>query len=196
MQGAKRKMTITFFDEVNRCVNRLANEKKTLDKIIRVLRISVFDKKQVFICGNGGSANTASHMAADLFKICEIDAICLNDNIALTTALINDDGWENVYVKQLERKFHAGDILIVFSVHGGSGSDVAGLWSQNLNKAVEYVKTHKGFTIGFSGFDGGWMKDNCNICLVVPADSTPIVESMHVLIHHYVAFELNVGDRK
>jgi len=112
------------------------------------------------------------------------------------TALINDEGWNELYIQQLERLFNPGDILIAISVHGGAGEDKAGAWSQNLNKAIAYVKGRKGGTIGFSGFDGGQMKYACNVCIVVPADSTPIVESFHVLLHHFITFALQEGNRK
>jgi len=174
--------------------NKLVDQEKEIEKIVHILKLAKIDGKQVFFCGNGGSAGTASHMMADMFKIGKLKAICLNDNVPLLTALINDDGWGMVYVKQLERLFNKGDILVAISVHGGVGEEKAGPWSQNLNEAIKYVMKHGGHTIGFSGFDGGWMKDNCDVCIVVPADSTPLVEATHVILHHYIAFEMQEGE--
>lgn len=183
-----------FFHQIIGSLNNFENKTTNIDKIVVLLKTAKVDGKQVFLCGNGGSAGTSTHMMADLFKIGKLKAICLNDNIPLLTALINDDGWGMVYVKQLERLFNKGDVLIAFSVHGGVGEDKAGAWSQNLNEAIKYVNSHGGVTIGFSGFDGGWMKDNCNVCVTVPAKSTPIVEALHVVLHHYIAFELQEGE--
>jgi len=116
--------------------------------------------------------------------------------MSLSTAIINDNGWEYLYTDQLKRLFNKGDILITISVHGGSGSYKAGLWSQNLMKAIKYVNDNEGFTIGFSGFDGGAMKKMCDFCIVIPAESTPLVEAFHVVLHHLIAFHLQQGDRK
>jgi D-sedoheptulose 7-phosphate isomerase len=185
-----------YLNDVKDVSERLKKQEKEIHKIIKILKTAREKGKQVFICGNGGSAGTTIHMTADFFKISELKTISLDDNVPLMTALINDDGWENLYIEQLKRLYATGDILIAISVHGGSGKDKAGLWSQNITKAIEYVKRHNGITIGFSGFDGGWMKDNCDVCIVVPAESTPIVESFHVVLHHYIAFELQKGNRK
>ncbi len=148
----------------------------------------------VFTCGNGGSASTATHLAADLFKCTVVDgqarlrAVSLVDNVPLVSALVNDDGWENVYVKQLETLFRPGDILLAISVHGGSGRDRAGLWSQNLLRAIQYAKERGGIAIGFSGFDGGAMKELADVCVVVPYNTTPHVEAFHVVLHHLITF--------
>jgi D-sedoheptulose 7-phosphate isomerase len=60
------------------------------------------------------------------------------------------------------------------------------LWSQNLLKAMKYVSDNGGKTVGFSGFDGGPMKEIADACVVVPADSTPQVESFHLALEHLV----------
>ena len=151
---------------------------------------------QVFFCGNGGSAGTATHFMCDLFKVTIVEgqkrfkALCLNDNIPLMTALINDEGWDNLYVEQLKNLYQKGDVLVCFSVHGGSGKDKAGAWSQNLLKAMDYVNKNGGKTIGFSGFDGGAMKDLATVSVVVPFDATPHVEAFHVVLQHLIAFRL------
>jgi D-sedoheptulose 7-phosphate isomerase len=123
-------------------------------------------------------------------------AISLVDNIPLNSALINDEGWSEVFVQQLERMFDKGDVVIALSVHGGAGQDKAGAWSQNLLKAIDYVNKNGGKSIGLSGFDGGAMKTLCTCCITVPANSTPIVESFHVVLHHLITWQLYEGDRK
>ena len=79
---------------------------------------------------------------------------------------------------------------IGISVHGGSGKDVGGQWSQNLLKGLQYIKDHGGKTIGLSGFDGGPMAALVDAPLVVRADSTPLVEGFHVVLHHLIIFRL------
>ena len=135
-------MIVDFLNQVKSCAETLKIQAKDIHTIVDILKEARIKGKQVFICGNGGSAGTATHMAADFFKIGEIKAISLDDNVPLITALTNDDGWGQVYVEQLKRLFNDGDILIAISVHGGSGVDKAGPWSKNLNKAISYVKKH------------------------------------------------------
>jgi D-sedoheptulose 7-phosphate isomerase len=166
--------------------------REDIDAVVELLFQAWQQDRRVFICGNGGSAGTATHFACDLAKTTIVDskkrfkAICLNDNIPLMSALVNDNGFDNLYVEQLQNLYQPGDVLICLSVHGGAGRDRAGKWSQNLLKAMQYVKDNGGKTVGFSGFDGGPMKDIADACVVVPADSTPQVESFHLALEHLV----------
>ena len=163
-----------------------------IDKAIELLFEVWKTGNQVFTCGNGGSASTATHFACDLSKTTIVEgkvrfnAYCLNDNIPLMSALINDDGFDNLFYEQLKSKFRKGDILICVSVHGGAGKDKVGLWSQNLLKAMRYAKDKGGKTIGLSGFDGGPMKEIADACIVVPINSTPQVESFHLVLEHLI----------
>jgi D-sedoheptulose 7-phosphate isomerase len=150
--------------------------------------------KTVYTMGNGGSASTASHLAADLAKFTiapgqpRLKAACLNDNAPLVSAWTNDSGFGSIFSEQLEPWLDAGDVLVCVSVHGGSGAGDAGPWSQNLVRAMDLAKTRRARVIGFSGFDGGALKERADLCLVVPADREPIgtalVESFHVALHH------------
>ncbi len=165
---------------------------ESVDKTVELLFNAWKNGNHVYTCGNGGSASTATHFACDLVKTTTVagkrglKAECLNDNVPLVLALINDDGFDNVFSEQLKTKAQEGDILICISVHGGSGSDKAGLWSQNLLRAMSYMQEIGGKSIGLSGFDGGAMKEIANISIIVPADSTPHVESFHLVIEHLI----------
>jgi D-sedoheptulose 7-phosphate isomerase len=146
--------------------------------------------KQVFVAGNGGSASTAAHFACDLAKFTAVEgkrrfrAICLNDNVPLVSALTNDLGWDSVYYEQLRNLMYRGDVLVVISVHGGSGADKAGVWSQNLLKAAKLVQQNGGKVVGLSGFDGGAIKQVADACIVAPVNSTPQVEGFHAVLTH------------
>ncbi len=163
-----------------------------VNRVIELLFKAWGNGSQVFICGNGGSASTASHFACDLSKTTIVHgkrrfkAYCLNDNMPLVSALINDEGFDNLFLEQLKANFEEEDILICISVHGGAGKDKAGLWSQNLLKAMKYAQQQGGKTVGLSGFDGGPMKEVADACIVVPIDSTPQVESFHVILEHLI----------
>jgi D-sedoheptulose 7-phosphate isomerase len=155
----------------------------------------------VFTMGCGGSASTATHFAADLAKTTMVDdkpgfkAIALVDNIPLVSAWTNDKGWGTIFDGQLRAWLTKNDVLVGFSVHGGSKrGDEAGPWSQNLVSAMKLAKERKARIIGFSGFDGGAMKEMADACLTIPTQSdifgTPLVEAMHVVLHHGIIFDL------
>ncbi len=163
-----------------------------VDSAVEVLLQAWKNGSRVFTCGNGGSASTATHFACDLAKTVAppgkrgLRAECLNDNIPLMLALVNDEGFDNLYSEQLMTRAQQGDVLVCISVHGGSGKDRAGAWSQNLLKAMAYVNEIGGRTIGLSGFDGGAMKDLADVSVLVPVDSTPQVESFHLVLEHLI----------
>ena len=171
-------------------------DKKKMSDAVDLLFDAWKQKKQVFLMGNGGSASNATHFAADLTKtimVCEergLRAFPLSDNIPLVSAIVNDLGWGELYTAQLKTLCLPGDIGIAFSVHGGSGSEKAGAWSQNLLKGVQFVKDRGGKTIGFSGFDGGPLAKLADIGIIIPADSTPVVEGLHAVVFHAITFGL------
>ncbi len=181
-----------YFEGVREILDRISREE--IDQVIEHLFEAWKRSSTIFLIGNGGSAGTASHFASDLNKCTAIPGrrrmkvVSLVDNIPLVSALTNDDGWENVYVEQLKNFFQSGDVVLAISVHGGSGRDKAGVWSQNLLKALQYAKDHGGTTLGLSGFDGGAIKQVADACIVVPYSTTPHVESFHVVLHHLVTF--------
>ena len=185
-----REYIETYFAEMKSIIDSISRE--DLEKIVEMLLEAWRDGNRVFIGGNGGSASTATHFACDLAKTASVEgkkrfkAIGLNDNIPLMSAIINDSGFDNLFSEQLLNQFQKGDILICLSVHGGAGKDKAGLWSQNLLKAMRLAKELGGKTIGFSGFDGGPMKEMADACIVVPFESTPHVESFHLALEHLI----------
>lgn len=169
-------------------------------KVIEILFDCYKRRGTVFTMGCGGSASTATHFAADLAKTTMIKgkprfkSMALVDNIPLVSAWTNDEGWGNVFSGQLEPWLTENDVLVGFSVHGGSGKGNAGAWSQNLVSGMALAKERKAKIIGFSGFDGGAMKEMADVAIVIPVKSelygTPVVEAMHVVAHHGIIFDL------
>lgn len=181
-----------FFAGLSEVIKNISRE--DINEVVEMLYGAWLDQSTVFLAGNGGSAGTASHFAADLNKCTIVEGMVrmrvfsLVDNVPLVSALTNDDGWDNIYVEQLRNFFRSGDVLICISVHGGSGHDKAGEWSQNLLKAIQYAKDKGGRSIGLAGFDGGAMKELADACIVVPYHTTPHVEAFHVVLHHLITF--------
>ena len=186
--------TKDYLAEVSKIASNL--DRGAIDRAIEILYEAWKNDNQIFVIGNGGSASTSTHFACDLNKWVSDDAdrkfraFALVDNIPLMSALTNDNGWGEVYVEQLRNFFRRGDVLVAISVHGGSGSDKAGPWSQNLLRAVKFVKDNGGKVVGLSGFDGGVLKSASDACVVVPAESTPHVEGMHAVLTHLISEQL------
>ncbi len=141
------------------------------------------NEKQVFTLGNGGSASTASHMAADIAKntigpnMRRFRVLSLNDNTAMLTALANDLGYENVFSEQLQNLIRPGDLLIAVS---GSGN------SPNVVKALRYAREQCAEVVGILGFDGGIAGQLADVAIIVPSDHYGIVEDVHLIINHIV----------
>lgn len=153
----------------------------------------------IFTMGCGGSASTASHFASDLAKTTIIPnknrfkAISLVDNISLVSAWTNDNGWRVIFAEQLDPWLTENDILVGFSVHGGSFEEEKS-WSENLTEAMKLAKERKAKIIGFSGFSGGAMRKLADVNLLVPVSKKPyataLIEGLHVLINHAIIFDL------
>ncbi len=184
----------TYLEDVKDIASQIDREE--INKAIKILFDAWKTDNHVYFIGCGGSAGTASHFAADLSKttMCKgkkrFKALSLVENPSLTTAWINDEGWENVFVGQIENFMKPGDVVVALSVHGGSGKGNALAWSQNLTKAMAYVKDHGGKAIGLAGFDGGAFKELADACVIVPKNSTPLVEGFHSDIQHMIIFRL------
>jgi len=146
------------------------------------------NQKTVFIAGNGGSAATASHMANDIgidvFKKSQIDkpirALALTDNAAVVTAIANDSGYENIFLNQLRILYQPGDVLVVISASGNSA---------NLLNAAEWIKLRGGRVIGLLGFDGGKLKDICDLVIhcKTPIGEYGPVEDIHLILDHLIS---------
>jgi len=145
-----------------------------------MLKIVTMNKKKIFICGNGGSSATASHMVNDFQKIGKLDACCLTDNTPLLTAWANDDKYENVFENQLKCLAREFDVLIVIS---GSGT------SPNIVKAVEWAKEKKMYVFGLVGTDGGKVKKLVKTCIHIPTDMLHF-EDISLVINHIIAKKL------
>lgn len=141
----------------------------------------------VYICGNGGSASTASHMACDLAKGCRspglvsIRAIALTDSMAQLTAWANDTDYTNCFSGQLEGMGRPGDLLVAIS---GSGN------SPNVLRAIEVARQIGMTTVGFAGFKGGKLKVEADYCMVTPGENIEQAEDAHMILEHIIATTL------
>ena len=137
---------------------------------------------KILLCGNGGSAADAQHIAAELTGRYKTErgalaGIALTTDTSALTAIGNDYGYEFVFSRQLEALGREGDMLIAISTSGNSG---------NVLKALELARKIGIKTIGLSGRTGGAMNELCELNLVVPSNDTPRIQEMHIMIGHII----------
>jgi D-sedoheptulose 7-phosphate isomerase len=139
----------------------------------------------IFFIGNGGSAATASHFANDLsIGTNEYDkpfrAFSLTDNVPILTAIGNDFGYDEIFVRQLRAIGKSGDLLIGISASGNS---------PNLLKAFEYARSIGITTVAITAFDGGKMKALASQGIHVPTDLKEYgpAEDAHLVLDHLVS---------
>ncbi|OGZ24015.1 MAG: phosphoheptose isomerase [Candidatus Nealsonbacteria bacterium RIFCSPLOWO2_01_FULL_43_32] len=138
--------------------------------------------RKLLLCGNGGSAADAQHIAAELvgrFKKERrgLPAIALTTDTSIMTAVANDYGYDVLFSRQIEALGGKDDILIAISTSGNS---------QNIIRAVEVAKFKGLKTIGFLGNDGGLLKNLVDIPLVVPSQESDRTQEIHILIGHII----------
>lgn len=138
--------------------------------------------KKMLLCGNGGSASDAQHIAAELSGRFYTDrpplyAEALHVNSSYMTAVANDYGYEETYSRMVEASGRKGDILIGISTSGNS---------PNIVKALKKAKDKEMLTIGFTGRSGGEMNAICDIIIKVPSDDTARIQEAHILIGHII----------
>jgi D-sedoheptulose 7-phosphate isomerase len=162
---------------------KISENKELLDKILGVsneIAQALGNGKKILICGNGGSAADAQHIAAELVgKFMKerraLPAIALNTNTSVITAIGNDYSYDDIFARQVEAFGTSGDILIGISTSGNS---------KNVLKAFEIAKNISIMTVALTGQSGGKMKEMVDICINVPSSLTPRIQEAHITIGH------------
>ena len=156
-----------------------------LSKISQVSQIiinALKNDKKVLLCGNGGSAADAQHIAAELsgrfyFYRDPLFAEALHVNTSYITAVANDYSYDEVYSRLVKAKGRAGDILIGISTSGNS---------KNIIKAIEVANEIGMISVGMTGETGGKMRDICKYLINVPSNDTPRIQEVHIMIGHII----------
>jgi len=159
------------------------SEERLSDGIVRAgeMLVSVFRSgDKVFLCGNGGSALAAQHVAAELVGRFRDDrlalpAIALATDAGVVTAVANDYGYEEVFARQVRALAQPGDLLLAFSTSGNS---------RNVIRAVEAARSGCVTTVGLTGSSGGRLADLADIALRVPSDSVSHIQEVHLALGH------------
>jgi len=175
-----------YFDYLKKTLDEI--DPASIDRLVAEFESARHEGNTLFIAGNGGSAATATTMANDIgFDIIKktgtdkpFRMFALTDNTSVITAISNDVGYENLFISQLKIHYRPGDKLLVISASGNSS---------NLLRAVEWVKSQKGRTIAFLGFDGGRLKEMCDVVVHVKTQAGEYgpVEDAHLILNHILA---------
>ena len=162
---------------------QLLNNSNLLDKIELAAKVMIDCYKlggKVWLCGNGGSAADAQHIAAELSGRYYIDrdplfAEALHVNSSYVTAVANDYSYDEVYARYIKAAANKGDVLIAISTSGNS---------KNIIKAIKVAKSNGIKVISLTGETGGQMKNISDILLNMPSEDTPRIQESHILIGH------------
>lgn len=175
----------TYLDQVCHILQNMPQDE--IARTIEILAEARVAGRQIFIMGNGGSAATASHFACDLGKGTiepgkpRFKVISLTDNMSVFSALANDWGYDRVFVEQLDSLAQPGDVAIGIS---GSGN------SANVLLAMDLARERGLTTVGFTGFNGGQLKDKVEVCLLVECQSMEQIEDVHLVLEHLICTAL------
>lgn len=170
-----------YFQEQQAIHAQLSTE--TLVTILDLLENARAQRRHIFVFGNGGSASTASHFAADLGKntvrshMPRFQITCLNDNVAIFSAYANDDGYECVFAEPLITLAEPGDVVIAISASGNS---------PNVLRAIRAANERGLVTIGLAGMTGGKLAELAQHSIVIPSHSYEHIEDAHLMLCHAI----------
>lgn len=149
---------------------------------VEMLIAAMAQGNKLLVMGNGGSAADAQHFAAEIigrFKLERraLPAIALTTDTSILTALGNDYGFDRIFVRQVEGLAQPGDVVIGISTSGNS---------PNVFAALAQARTMGCKTIGLLGKDGGSIRAEADVALIVPSDDTPRIQEGHLTIIHII----------
>ncbi|PYT72409.1 MAG: phosphoheptose isomerase [Acidobacteria bacterium] len=187
------KQTNDFVPRVSKLIGasiatkqELLRSAETLSMIAKVSELLVSALRQggkVLLFGNGGSAADAQHIAAELvgrfaFNRPALPALALSVNSSSVTAIGNDQGFDQIFARQLEALARRGDVAIAISTSGNS---------INVINAVSKAKEMGLHTVALTGRPGGRLKNRVDHCICVPSEETPRIQECHTLIGHIIS---------
>jgi D-sedoheptulose 7-phosphate isomerase len=154
----------------------------SIAKIARITLEALQRGNQILLCGNGGSAADAQHLAAEfvnrfLYDRPALPAIALSTDTSVLTAIGNDSDFSHIFARQVEALGRAGDVLYALSTSGNSA---------NVILAVQVARKRGVESIALTGGDGGKLAPLCDHALIVPSRSTPRIQEAHITVGHIV----------
>lgn len=159
-----------------------------IEQIARLLIEALENGHTVFLCGNGGSAADAQHIATEITgrfmrERRAMPAVALTTDTSALTAIGNDFGFEQIFARQVEALARPGDVLIGITTSGNS---------PNVLEALRAAEECQCVTVALTGRDGGRARDLANHAIVIPSDYTPFIQEMHITIAHILCELIDV----
>ncbi len=158
---------------------------ETVGQAIQILARARDEGRRIFVCGNGGSASTASHFATDLVKgasygrAARFRILALTDSLPTITAYSNDVGYDCIFVEQMKNFAEPGDVLMAISSSGNS---------PNVLRAVEYGNSIGCRTIALTGRDGGQLGPLAQLNIQISHPHTGRIEDLHLIVMHMIGY--------
>ena len=156
-----------------------------LEKVVTTMVTAFKNGNTVFICGNGGSAATSSHIQVDFtyfirhFTQYKPRILSLTDNTSMISAIGNDTSFDNIFAHQLNGMLLTGDVVLCISASGNS---------ENVIRAAQFCNDNGGTSIAFVGFGGGRLKEVCNYSIhnENPKGDYGPIEDLHLIYNHLI----------
>jgi D-sedoheptulose 7-phosphate isomerase len=159
------------------------NDPEISDTVVRIAELTakaMLDGRKLMVAGNGGSAADAQHLVAEFVVRLTVNrpalrAVALTVDSSILTAAGNDFGYDEVFARQIEALGQPGDVFLGISTSGNS---------KNILKALHRAREMDIVTIGFTGGDGGRMRDLCDHNVIIPSDVTMNIQESHLALEH------------
>lgn len=188
-EAAWRKLESSFAEHEAVLARCRASLQPAIITVGQVLMRSIQTGGKIMLCGNGGSAADAQHIAAELIGRFKKErrafaALALTTDSSILTCIGNDYSFEDIFARQVAGMARAGDVLIGISTSGNS---------PNVLKAMSEAKRAACVTVALAGRGGGKLAPLCDHSIVVPSDETPRIQEMHIMIGHVLCELLEDG---
>ena len=188
-EAARRKLESSFAEHEAVLARCRASLQPAIITVGQVLMRSIQTGGKIMLCGNGGSAADAQHIAAELIGRFKKErrafaALALTTDSSILTCIGNDYSFEDIFARQVAGMARAGDVLIGISTSGNS---------PNVLKAMSEAKRAACVTVALAGRGGGKLAPLCDHSIVVPSDETPRIQEMHIMIGHMLCELLEDG---
>ena len=184
------------FDYSKHITNALTKNNRELSQAAKLIERKIKQNKTIYVCGNGGSSAIANHFVCDYFKGLSTNTnlvpkiLSLNAHSELISAISNDLNYDQIFSYQANKLVKKDDLVIIFSSSGKS---------KNVKKLFQFTKKRRVKTIGFSGFNGGFLKKFSDISIHVDVDNYGITEDLfHIYMHIIMQFvrQKNLSKKK
>lgn len=185
------KSSMSWDNYLNKSIASLESSKDSdienaLNQAISMLKDTFLNKNKLLVCGNGGSAADASHIAGELvgrflLERKALPVISLSSDSSIITAWSNDYSYDEIFSRQVEAYGSSGDTLLAISTSGNS---------TNVLKAVTQAKSQDLNVISLTGLKGEKLAKISDVSIVAKSSSTPQIQQIHQVLYHYICLTI------